>query len=257
MAKLHLLSLSPSVWTVSLSLSVCVNDVLVSSPSVWMVSLCPSSVALSKISSFCPIKGFLGTLFYPNQGSKDQGLYAVQIVKPFQANVWCYINKIDMTWLENSQNDNLPMNRIFPIYIVVRCPEIMRNLYAPLLYLKRSNTITMADSAGPIKKGQRITIGIKMWPFPSHPLPQTHTHTHTCLPMTNSLWHASVNMARKGSLPLPRADKAVESASGRDSWVSPHWIRILLPVNHFTFLAAVRKYLRWNHNSGVSVSVCL
>lgn len=51
-----------------------------------------------------------------------------------------------------------------------------------------------------------------MWPFLSHPLPQTHTCTHM-LTMTNSLWHASVNMARKGPLPLPRADKAVESGT--------------------------------------------
>lgn len=82
-----------------------------------------------------------------------------------------------------------------------------------------------------------ITVGIKMWPFLSHPLPQTHTHTHM-LTMTNSLWRASVNMARKGPLLLPRADEAVESASGRDTvwlltgsefnfqWIiSPFWQR--------------------------------
>lgn len=60
-------------------------------------------------------------------------------------------------------------------------------------------------------------------PFPLLLLPHAHAGLHThMLTMTNGLWRASVNMARKGPLPLPRADRAAASAGGGYSRVSPH-----------------------------------
>lgn len=114
----------------------------------------------------------------------------------------------------------------------------MQNLVVPVYNTMASIGRFFRANKGPLQE-------LRCDHFSVIPSPQTLTLTHM-LTMTNSLWRASVNMARKGPLPLPRADKAVESASGQD-WVSLCWMGILLPVNHLTFLAEVRKQL-W-HNT--------
>jgi len=83
----------------------------------------------------------------------------------------------------------------------------------------------------PAKEAAKVAV--KMWSFLSHPL-QTHAYTHM-LTVTNSLWHASVSMARKGPLPLSRADTAEEAASGQESEFFFKWI---------TFFGSIQeKYL--------------
>lgn len=66
------------------------------------------------------------------------------------------------------------------------------------------DTFASTGSCGPMKRGSMIPVGITMCPFLSHPHPP-NTHRHMPA-MTNSLWRAPVNMARKDPLPLLGAD---------------------------------------------------
>lgn len=64
----------------------------------------------------------------------------------------------------------------------------------------------------------------------SHPPPPKHTHRHMPA-MTNSLWRASANTARKDPLPLLKGWQ--QRSLPADRMLQPlHWLRLWHPGNH-------------------------
>lgn len=100
----------------------------------------------------------------------------------------------------------------------------MKTQNVPAIHRHQSHTGTLLwanrDKSEHCGRNWDGTISL-LFPSPSHPDAHARLHTHM-LTMTNGLWRASVNMARKGPLPLPRVDRAAATASGEDSRVSLH-----------------------------------